>query len=313
MRQKSITQKASIAAAVQGTGNWGRNLVRAFCNTEGVTLAWIVDPNPAALAAAAQIAPHAKTASRIEETGFAFDAAAIATPAADHEDHVAALLSCGKHVLVEKPAAMSKAGAKKIYDAATAQNLCLMVGHQLLFHPVFQKLRQCIDDGLIGRISHIRSIRSGPLDFTKEPGVVWAYGPHDAAMVLNLLGDAPLDTTSTVTRNSRGRPVKADIRLTFSQGISAHIRLEGLPGRKVRELTVRGERGDLIFDDTLPGGALTFTDNTGSSKPIETIYDRDALRLECAHFADCILKGVPPLTGGAHLKTVVDLLERWSK
>ena len=296
---------------MQGTGRWGRNLVRALTKTEGIVVDWIVDPDSEARRTATSIAPKARTAANVAETGFDFDAAVVATPALDHVPHVQSLLVHDKHVLVEKPAAMRRADAEAMTHHATARGLVLMAGHQLCFHPVFARLEQAVREGLIGTVRHVRSVRTGPVDFTKEPGVLWSYGPHDASMLLTLYQDVPRRSEVSILRSTNGVPLEAELRLTFETDGDAEIYLCGLPDKKERRLTVRGDRGILEFDDAIPGGRLLYTDETGTARPIEVPASPDALLLECIHFAECIRTDARPRTGGSHLTDVTRIVRMW--
>ncbi len=296
---------------MQGTGRWGKNLLSALCRVEGIEPTWIVDPDPDALAEAARIAPQATAVRRIEETGFDFDAAVIATPAADHADHVRFLLERGKHVLVEKPAAMDEPHANALTTDAAVRGLCLMVGHQLCFHPKFERLQQEVERGLIGGVTHVRSVRTGPVDFTKEPGVLWSYGPHDLSMLLGLFGRVTECSDIQARRNTDGLPTAAKIRLTVEPHIPAEIFLDGEGDDKTRLFTVRGARGTLEFDDAVPGGRLIHTNETGDRQILDVPPGPDALTRECAHFAACVRTGDMPLTGGAHLVRIIEIIRDW--
>ena len=296
-----------LRIAVQGTGNWGRNLVRVCRNLPGAELAWIVDPDPNALAAAAALAPNAKTAGHIDETDFAFDATIAATPAIAHVAHVEALIKRGIHVLCEKPAALLSSDAERIVREAERRSLCLAAGHQMVFHPAFEKLRALVEDGTIGTIRDIDSVRTGPMDFTKEPGVIWSYGPHDISMIGELIGFDIIVSSRRLTLNRDNIATRADLAMVHKDGTTVRIRLDGTASQKQRIFTVHGDRGALIFDDTVPGGRLNLR-RDGHDENVPIAETPDALNRECAHFTDCIRRGALPRTGGAHLIQVTRIL-----
>lgn len=297
-----------LRVAVQGTGNWGRNLVRALCRVQGISLDWIVDTDPIALAAAAEIAPRAKPTAHLDETAGAFDAAVVATPAAKHVAHAAALLQWGKHVLVEKPAAMRAEDAADLCRAAAAHRVTLMVGHQLCFHPAFQQLKRCVDAGMIGSPTRIHSMRTGPLDLTKEPGVIWSYGPHDISMMLTLCDIRPDRIQADVQRNEGGLALEAEIRLSFKNGVQGDIQLARRSAEKNRRFTVHGEKGSLVFEDEPGGARLRFCPADGEIQEIPFAAAPDALQSALAHFAACIQANRSPRTGPAHLTEVTKIL-----
>jgi predicted dehydrogenase len=291
-----------------GCGNWGRNFVRVLSDLEGVTLTWIVDPNPDALLAASRIAPYAMRASDIKDTGFLFDWAVIATPAALHVEHATMLLRNGKHVLVEKPSAMSETDAALLCETAKNAGKMVMVGHQLLFHPVFCRLLECREQGMIGRLSHIFSERTGPVDFAKEPGVIWSYGPHDVSMVTALVKGAPLKISASSSKDAKGIVQASDIRIAFADDVIARIQLAHSHAARTRRLTVTGDKGALIFDDSKNSAELTFRDNFGLIQSISPTCSEEPLKRECRHAARYINTGDAPLTGPLHIQIVTRIL-----
>ena len=62
-----------------------------------------------------------------------------------------------KHLLVEKPITLDLNEAKELNKLAKKNNVSLMVGHLLLFHPAFTKIKSIVDEGKIGDIQYIYS------------------------------------------------------------------------------------------------------------------------------------------------------------
>ena len=80
------------------------------------------------------------------------DAVFIITPDFLHEEMAIAALDAGKHVYLEKPLAITIDGCKNILRAAMRNRRKLYLGHNMRFMPVIQKMKQMIDDGLIGDV-----------------------------------------------------------------------------------------------------------------------------------------------------------------
>jgi len=80
------------------------------------------------------------------------DIIAIATESGYHAEHALAGLRAGKHVLVEKPMALSTSDCDKMIACAEEKGLTLGLCHQNRFNPPVQKLRQALEDGKLGRI-----------------------------------------------------------------------------------------------------------------------------------------------------------------
>jgi predicted dehydrogenase len=80
------------------------------------------------------------------------DAVSICTESGHHAVHALYCLNAGKHVLVEKPMALSLNDADKMIKLSHEKNLKLGVCHQNRFNPPIQKLRRAIEEGRFGRI-----------------------------------------------------------------------------------------------------------------------------------------------------------------
>ena len=80
------------------------------------------------------------------------DVVSICTESGYHAKYAIDCLNAGKHVLVEKPMALSSADANKMIKLAKRKNLKLGVCHQNRFNPPIQKLRRAVEEGRFGKI-----------------------------------------------------------------------------------------------------------------------------------------------------------------
>lgn len=327
LNTRRVQLSQPIRAAVMGAGRWGRNLVRVLESLDNVRLEWIVDPDPDAREAAREIAPGAKTAPDISQIDSDIQMVSVCTPAAKHVDHVHWLLGQQKNVLVEKPFAMSSKDAANLALEAGIRGVVLMVGHQMLFHPAFQTLRKIVQSGSLGRLRAIESQRTGAFDPETEPGALWSYGPHDAAMVLSLTDESPCAVDARGARTGqRATSIEvADIHMTFPSGTRASIHLSAANPTRNRRIAVVGDRATAVFDDAVPGGRLHIRPAKGiplelprtvhgmnTKDPEVTEIDtgkEEPLKQECVHFVDCVLSGTSPLTGTGHAIAVTKVLE----
>nr|WP_313770687.1 Gfo/Idh/MocA family oxidoreductase [Bacillus sp. S/N-304-OC-R1] len=81
----------------------------------------------------------------------------IVTPNSTHAEMAIAAAEAGKHVLCEKPLAMSTLQAQKMYEAVKKNNVVHMICHNYRFAPAVQFAKKLIEDGTIGKIYHIRA------------------------------------------------------------------------------------------------------------------------------------------------------------
>src|SRR5262249_35078027 len=122
----------------------------------------------------------------------------ICLPTDMHKPAALAALAAGKHVLVEKPIALSVADADEVIAAAERAGRLLMVGQVLRFFPEFAYIRQCRDRGHYGDLlaGHFKRVISRPnwsgddwfADVSRTGGAVVDLHIHDSDFVQHLLG-----------------------------------------------------------------------------------------------------------------------------
>ena len=142
-----------IGMAVLGAGYWGPNLIRNIRATEDADLRWICDLD----LARAERANGPRSTTRV--TGTLEDvledpdvrAVCIATPAATHVEVGLACIESGKHVMIEKPLALSSGDASKLIAAAHDAGVVLMCDHTYCYTPAVRHIRSLVQDGTARR------------------------------------------------------------------------------------------------------------------------------------------------------------------
>lgn len=317
-----------IRIAVIGAGAWGINHVRAFCRTKGAKLVAVCDASDEALARAEAIAPGARLERDVERILDAHDVdgVVIATPAMTHASLAVDALRAGKHVLVEKPLALSAPEAEAVVGAAEEAGRILMVGHLMLFHPATQRLKQMIASGELGDIFYLYALRVNLGRIRRDENAMWSLAPHDVSIICHLLDERPVSVSAR--GGSYLQPGIADVafvNLRFPTGLLAQIQLSWLDPRKERRLTIVGSRKMVEFDDVHPVEKLRIYDKGFDRPPAFTEYAEylsirngdiyiprvpmvEPLELECRHFVECIAEGRQPLTDGRSGAEVVRIL-----
>jgi UDP-2-acetamido-3-amino-2,3-dideoxy-glucuronate N-acetyltransferase len=305
--------------ALFGCGNWGANHLRVW--RELGVLRVVVDADEQRLAAIDDI----DTTTSVDEALARddVDAVVIATPAVTHADLAVRALDAGKHVFVEKPMAVSASEAEKIVAAADASGRVLMVDHVLEFHPAILKLRQLIAAGDLGKVLYLYSNRLNLGRVRTEENALWSFAPHDAALMLRLVGSAPTSVSCTGEAFlSRGVADVTLMSLAFDDGVRAHVFVSWLHPFKEHRFVVVGDRQMAVFDDTSPwdekltlyphrvdwveGRVPVAHRAEGVAVPLE---QGEPLRAACEHFLSCVASGERPLTDGASGMAVLSILE----
>src|SRR5262249_5230649 len=132
----------------------------------------------------------------------------VATPHEYHAEHVVLAARSGKHVLVEKPMALTLAQCQSMIAAARGARTHLIVGHSHSFDRPIGRARQIIADGTLGRVRMITALnftdflyrprRAEELDTQRGGGVVFSQAAHQVDIV-RLLGGGKLRTIRAVT------------------------------------------------------------------------------------------------------------------
>ncbi|MCG6537345.1 MAG: Gfo/Idh/MocA family oxidoreductase, partial [Syntrophales bacterium LBB04] len=114
-----------------GLGAWGPGLARNLAKVKGAKLVSLCDRQEGTYEKVSSQFPGIQFSKNYEEflTDGQIDAVSIATPAHTHFRIAKEFLEKGKHVLVEKPLAMTVQESHELVTIARGRNLTLMVGH----------------------------------------------------------------------------------------------------------------------------------------------------------------------------------------
>jgi predicted dehydrogenase len=315
-----------IRVGVAGLGYWGPNLARNFDRLPDAELAWLCDESEERGDRQRGAFPGARVTTSLDEllADETLDAVALATPVATHAALAVRVLEAGKHCFVEKPLAQSVEEAEQVVAAARAGDRVLMVGHLLEYHPGVEALKQLVDGGELGDVRYIYSNRLNLGVLRPDENALWSLGAHDVSVILRLAGEEPHECRAVgESYMQEGIEDVVFCFLRFPSGLAAHMHLSWLDPHKERRFTVVGSKQMATFDDMELERKLTvydkgFDENWSSygeyiARSGDTFSPRvpndEPLRLECAHFVDCVRAGAEPRSGGEAGLRVVRVLE----
>ncbi|MCO6438787.1 MAG: Gfo/Idh/MocA family oxidoreductase [Phycisphaerae bacterium] len=263
----SSAQKLSIG--VIGCGHWGPNHVRVFSEHDRSVVKACADTNEARLLAIRQRFPRVKTTRDYHEIlrDSEIEAVVIATPTGTHHALTREALSAGKHVLVEKPMSHTLDEAIELAELSQSTGRILMVGHIFLFNAGIRQLRQSIAGGELGRVHYLDAIRTNLGPVRGDVNALYDLGTHDIT-IFNYLLDATPVAVSALGRCISQKNIE-DVcfaTLRYPDGTLGHIHVSWMNPRKVRTVTIIGERKMATWDDIDPSDTLRLYDK-GLNEP----------------------------------------------
>ncbi len=322
-----------IQVGVIGAGRWGPNIARSFELTGKAAVRWICDLDGERLARLAARYPQATATRQVTDmlADEAVAGVAVSTPVESHYQLTRQALEAGKHVLVEKPVTATSRQARELIRLAEEQRRILMVGHVFEYNASIVALKDLVDSGDLGEIQYLSFERTNLGPVRTDVNALWDLASHDVSIMVYLLGGAPADVTA------RGRDyINAGIEdavfatFSFPSGVLAHVNVSWLHPRKVRQITVVGDKKMAVWDDlelqrpiqiydgridqSAEAGELTDTFVDYKTTVVDggvyspSIRLNQPLQAECDHFLDCIEhRRVPQSDGASGLRVVLAL------
>lgn len=319
-----------ITLAQVGAGAWGQNHIRIFSNLANCNLKICCDRKKQTLEKIDVIYNRRfKLTTRFEDIlrDKEVEAVIIATPAATHAELAIRALASGKHVFVEKPLALNLQDARRITEQAHKNKKILMVGHLLLYHPAVLKLKSYIQNGELGEILYLYSMRVNLGRVREEENALWSLTSHDISVAMFLLDETPGEVTAKGESYLRkGVEDVVFITLKFKNNIMAQIHASWLDPHKIRRFTVVGSKKMAVFDDMQTSEKIRLYDK-GVDRKVDystyaeyfTLRDGDInipridmkepLQIECQHFLDCIENNSQPISDGKDGLRTIKVLE----
>jgi predicted dehydrogenase len=317
-----------VKAALLGYGYWGPNLARNLHQRLGADWVACVDLDHDRRSEVARRYPWVRPVADLDEVlaDPAIDALVVATPARTHAGLAQAGLAAGKHVLVEKPLALSTAEAVALTEQAERAGRVLMVGHTFEYNPAVTKMRALLDSGELGDLWYLHSQRVNLGRIQSDVSALWSIGPHDVSIANFLVGAAP---RWVAARGARYLHAEVEdvvfATLGYDGGVLAHLHVSWLDPSKVRRTTVVGSRRMVVFDDLDSEAKLRVYDK--GADPVQGGFGEyqfrlrtgdihvprtdltEPLALELDHFLECCSSGARPRSDGWSGVRVVAALE----
>jgi len=265
-----------------GAGYWGTKLKKELETMDGVSDIEIIDIK------------EGKTLRDIS-----YQNVILATPAWDHYSQTLELLAQGKNLYVEKPLALTADECVTIKNKIKPGQT-LMVGHIFLYNDRLKKVKELLPK--IGNVQHIESNRLNWGRFQKKISTLHSLAPHDVSIIHYLLGYHEFQYIINI--GEKFTKFSQNDRDEFSfecNGVSVKFNLSWYYPKKVRNMTITGDKGIIFWDEEEKSVQLTteiFEKDKMNYNPKIDVFEVESnpLRNELYEFVRCVRDKKNPLT-----------------
>jgi predicted dehydrogenase len=319
-----------IFLGIIGVGRWGPNILRNFISMEEVGVLMVCDIDTNRLSQIKKRFLYVETTVNPAEVleNSKIDCIVISTPTFTHFTLAQKGLESGHHVFVEKPLASSSGECQQLIEIAESKKKILFVGHTFKYNAGIRAAKEYIDKDELGKIHLIDANRTnlGPVRY--DTNALWDLASHDISIFSYWIGENPKSVSA------RGgcylnKDIEDVVYATFEykNGIIVHVHASWLNPRKIRQITVVGEKKMLVWDDMNLSEPIRIY-NMGFDKDdyqdtfesfllsiregeviIPSIKLNEPLFTECEHFIECVRMWTKPLSDGLDGLNVVKALE----
>lgn len=233
----------------------------------------------------------------------AIDAVYIPLPNSLHREWVIKAAAAGKHILCEKPLALTAAECAEMAVAARQHGVKLMEAFMYRFHPRTERVLTMVQSGALGdvhqihaaftfRLTHRENIRFRP---ELGGGALMDVGCYCVNVARTLAGREPVSVQARAHWGETGVDDRLAGTLQFADGLIAQFDCALTMARRESYLVAGTERFLEVPNAFLPGTAdVEIIERDGRGQPvIHTVDGADEYQLMVEHFADCVLHDRP--------------------
>ena len=323
--------KKTINVCLIGAGRAGMIHARNFkAKVPGACITAVADPSEQACLAACEELEIDKYYLSYQDAlkQDDIDAVVVVSPTKFHRDIVVSAADAGKHILCEKPMAMTVDECDEMINAAKSNSVKLQIGFMRRFDESFQKAKEAIESGAIGEIVHIRSLTRGPskprewmYDIKISNGPLAEVNSHDIDCV-RWLAESDIDSLYAIAGNYRNKEIAAQypdfydnvvMSGTLKNGIQFTI--EGAQYAKYgydARVEVLGTKGVIFIGRTDAYHLKIVSEEQGTSTPFITSWTtlfKDAYLEEDIQFIQAIHDDTTPKVTGEDGKKAVAVVK----
>lgn len=310
-----------IRAGLVGAGYWGKNVARALIASDYFVLSAICDKNKASINREIfeGIRSYTSASDMLDTTEI--DMLFVTTNQSSHFDLALDALKRNINVFVSKPLATNSLEAQILVNEARNRGLLIHEDLTWLYNDSIRELKKILGSNR-ARISFIKSIRANTGPIRLDLSVLWDLAPHDISIFNYLLGSLPIKVSAIPGANLfGGRCNVAFISLLYPGDILVSIELNSLAIKKIREITIQTDKGQIVFDNEihivnmavskepeegLPGLSLQLK----TSDPEVCVHvQEEALINECREISGALRRNGETISSGENIMVVTYICE----
>jgi phthalate 4,5-cis-dihydrodiol dehydrogenase len=224
----------------------------------------------------------------------------VSTPNRFHAPHAIIAANHGKHVVVEKPMAISLTEAEQMIEASIKNKIKLLCGHTQSFGPHIRTMRQIIRSGAYGKLCalHVwaytdwmlRPRTAEELDINQGGGVPYRQGPHQIDTLRLLGGGMVRSVRGCIGQWFKGRPIPGyySAFMEFADGTPATLMHNGYGYFLASELVPWGKQNSRYNESERAAIRRSLLEGTRNEDA-----DKDAMRIGGADEREVLNRGVP--------------------
>lgn len=307
-----MNNQAKLRWGILGAARVNERLLPAILEAPNAELIAIASRRPGAaaetLAKYAPCYPHIHAYDDLDVLLANPDVQAVYLPMANHEHAEWALRAIAqrKHVLCEKPMALTVADIDAIETAARRYKVTVMEGFMYRFHPQHTRVREILNSGLIGEIRSVRASFSFMMrparmyrlanDVKQGGGAMWDIGCYAIHSLRMFFDKPPLAVTAMARYADSGADISSSGVLDYGDGRFAQFDFSFERARRC-EYEIVGTQGGLKCHVVwqLPGDVPVISWWTEDGRQgEERLPASNHFNLEIEHFSDCVLNNKEP-------------------
>lgn len=330
--------KETLQWGVIGTGGIATAFARALTRSKRCRIANVTGLTPELAKAFAAEWSIPATAGSVEEllADKEVEAVYVGTPHPFHEKMALAAIAAGKPLLCEKPLALDATASARVIEAARRKGTFLMEGYMYRCHPLMKQLIARLQEGVIGKIRHVRADFAFRLPRDPEgrhfaPSLggggildVGGYVVSFARLMAGLAEGARFAEPTKLSANGiigpHGADETATALLSFKSGFTAVVTAAVFDDAGTQAI-VFGEKGKIVLPDPwIPEGnrqglrtSYTIFRDGASPETITVETDKSTYAIEAELVADSIpnLEAAWPAMGWTETLGTMRVLDAW--